>query len=72
MRRVAGFAAIDWAASLLVPTVGGVEATSNSAWAERKVTGRIEGGGLDLWRRELDTSSAELDGLGVDDACLGA
>ena len=60
MRRTSRFLGIDWADSLLVPTVGGVEATSNSAWAERKVTGRIEGGRLDLWRDELDERPAEL------------
>jgi hypothetical protein len=60
MRRVGGFAGVGWADSLLVPTVGGVEATSNSVWAERKVTGEIEGRQLDLWRDELDERSAEL------------
>jgi hypothetical protein len=60
MGRVAGFAGVGWADSLLVPTVGGVEATSNSVWAERKVTGEIEGRQLDLWRDELDERSAEL------------
>ena len=60
MRRVAGLVGIDWADTLLVPTVGGVEATSNSAWAERRVTGEIEGRRLDLWRDELDERSAEL------------
>jgi hypothetical protein len=60
MRRVASFAGIEWSTSLLVPTVGGVEATSNSAWAERTVTGRIEGARLDLWRDELDDRSADL------------
>ena len=56
MRRTAGFVGIDWADSLLTPTVGGVEATSNSTWAERRATGRIESGGLDLWREELDAA----------------
>jgi Sulfotransferase family len=60
MRRIASFVGIDWADSLLTPTVGGVEATSNSAWVERKATGRIESGGLELWRRELDERSAEI------------
>jgi len=60
MHGMAAFLGIGWSDSLLVPTVGGVEATSNSAWAERKVTGRIEGGRLDLWRDELDDRSAEL------------
>jgi sulfotransferase family protein len=53
MRRVAGFVGIDWSQSLLSPTVGGVGATSNSAWSARKVTGEIEGRRLDLWREEL-------------------
>ena len=60
MRRVADFAGIGWADSLLMPTVGGVEATSNSAWSARKVTGRIEGQQLELWREELDGRSAGL------------
>ena len=60
MRRTAGFVGIDWADSLLTPTVGGVAATSNSAWATRKTTGRIESGGLELWREELDERSREV------------
>jgi len=60
MRRVAAFAGIDWADTLLTPTVGGVAATSNSAWSARKVTGEIESRRLDLWREELDERSAEL------------
>ena len=60
MRRVADFLEIDWADSLLTPTVGGIEATSNSVWAERRVTGQIEDRRLDLWREELDERSAEL------------
>ncbi len=60
MRRTAGFVGIDWADSLLAPTVGGVPATSNSAWSARKVTGEIEGRRLDLWREELDERSSEL------------
>ena len=60
MRRTAGFVGIDWADSLLTPTVGGVEATSNSTWAERRATGRIESGGLELWRQEIDERSAEI------------
>ena len=59
MRRLASFVGIDWADSLLAPTVGGVPATSNSAWSERKVTGAIEDQRLDLWREELDYRSAE-------------
>jgi len=51
---------IEWAGSLLTPTVGGVEATSNSAWPARRVTGRIENRRLELWREELDERSAEL------------
>jgi len=53
MRRVAGFAGIEWSETLLTPTVGGVGATSNSAWSARKVTGEIESRRLDLWREEL-------------------
>jgi hypothetical protein len=53
MRRVAAFAGIEWSDTLLTPTVGGVAATSNSAWSARKVTGEIEGRRLDLWREEL-------------------
>jgi hypothetical protein len=60
MRRVADFAGIDWSDSLLTPTVGGVEATSNSAWSARKVTGEIEGRRLDLWREELDDQAAAV------------
>jgi Sulfotransferase family len=60
MRRVAAFVGVGWADSLLTPTVGGVEATSNSAWSARKVTGQIEGRRLELWRDELDARSAEL------------
>lgn len=60
MRRVAEFAGIDWAESLLTPTVGGVEATSNSAWPARRVTGAIEGRRLHLWRDQLDESAAAL------------
>ena len=60
MRRVAGFAGIDWSESLLTPTVGGMPATSNSAWAARKVTGEIEGRRLDLWRGELDEHATGL------------
>jgi hypothetical protein len=60
MHRMVAFLGIAWADSLLVPTVGGVEAMSNSAWTERKVTGRIESGRLDLWRDELDERSADL------------
>jgi hypothetical protein len=60
MRRAAAFVGIDWADSLLTPTVGGVEATSNSAWSDRQVTGEIEAARLDLWRGELDAREAEL------------
>ena len=60
MRRAADFVGIDWEDTLLVPTVGGVAATSNSAWPARQVTGQIEGRRLELWREELDERSAEL------------
>ncbi len=60
MRRVADFAEIEWSDSLLTPTVGGVGATSNSAWSARKVTGEIESRRLDLWREELDEHDAGL------------
>jgi hypothetical protein len=60
MRRVAGVLGLDWAGTLLAPTVGGVAATSNSAWSARKVTGEIESRRLDLWREELDARSVEL------------
>jgi hypothetical protein len=60
MRRVADFAGIDWADSLLTPTVGGVSATSNSAWSARRVTGEIEGTRLALWRDELDDPAAAV------------
>jgi sulfotransferase family protein len=60
MRRIADFAGIDWADSLLTPTVGGVGATSNSAWSSRKVTGEIEGRRLDLWRDEVGDRQAGL------------
>jgi hypothetical protein len=60
MRRVARFVGIDWSDSLLTPTVGGVRATSNSAWSARKVTGEIEGRRLDLWREELDDPAAAV------------
>jgi Sulfotransferase family len=60
MRRVADFAGIEWSESLLTPTVGGVGATSNSAWSARKVTGEIEGRRLDLWREELGEHEAGL------------
>ena len=60
MRRVASFAGIEWSDSLLTPTVGGVPATSNSAWSARKVTGEIEGRRLDLWREELGDHDARL------------
>lgn len=60
MRRVADFVGIDWSESLLTPTVGGVGATSNSAWSARKVTGEIEGRRLDLWREELDDPAAAV------------
>ena len=60
MRRVADFAGIEWSDSLLTPTVGGVPATSNSAWSARKVTGEIEGRRLDLWREELDPAAGGL------------
>jgi hypothetical protein len=60
MRRAADFVGIEWAGSLLTPTVGGIEATSNSSWPARKVTGRIESRQLELWREELDERSAEL------------
>jgi hypothetical protein len=60
MRGVAEFAGIEWSDSLLTPTVGGVGATSNSAWSARKVTGEIEGRRLELWREELDDSAVSL------------
>lgn len=60
MRGVGGFLGVDWAGSLLTPTVGGLAATSNSAWDVRKVTGKIEDTRLDLWRNELDGRSADL------------
>jgi hypothetical protein len=60
MRRTADFVGIEWADSLLTPTVGGVEATSNSAWQERQVTGQIESNRLELWREELDERASEL------------
>jgi hypothetical protein len=60
MGRIAEFMGIDWADTLLMPTVGGIPATSNSAWSERKVTGEIESRRLDLWREELDARSSEL------------
>jgi hypothetical protein len=60
MRRTADFVGVEWASSLLTPTVGGFEATSNSAWPARKVTGRIESRRLELWREELDERSSEL------------
>ena len=60
MRRTADFVGIEWAGSLLTPTVGGVEATSNSAWPARIVTGQIESRRLELWREELDERSSEL------------
>jgi len=65
MRGVAHVAGIDWDESLLVPTVGGVAATSNSAWSERKVTGTIESRGVDLWRETLSRRSSEV-------VCAGA
>jgi hypothetical protein len=60
MRRVAGLAGLDWAGTLLTPTVGGEAATSNSAWSARRVTGEIESRQLDLWRKELDARSLDL------------
>jgi hypothetical protein len=60
MRRVAGLAGLDWADTLLTPTVGGEAATSNSAWSARRVTGEIESRQLDLWRKELDLRSLDL------------
>jgi hypothetical protein len=60
MRRVASFAGIEWSDTLLTPTVGGVPATSNSAWSARKVTGEIEARRLDLWREELGHHEAGL------------
>jgi hypothetical protein len=60
MRRVSDFAGIEWSDLLLTPTVGGMPATSNSAWSARKVTGEIEGRRLDLWREELDPTAAGL------------
>lgn len=60
MRQVADFAGIEWSDKLLTPTVGGVGATSNSAWSARKVTGEIEGKRLDLWREELGDHEAGL------------
>lgn len=68
MRGVADFAGIEWSDSLLTPTVGGVGATSNSAWSARKVTGAIEGRRLDLWREELDGHAADLIGAATRDA----
>lgn len=62
MRRVADFLGLEWSPTLLVPTVGGVAATSNSAWPDRKVTGEIEGRRLDLWREQLGDSAASLIG----------
>jgi sulfotransferase family protein len=62
MRRVADFLGLEWSPTLLVPTVGGVAATSNSAWSDRKVTGEIEGRRLDLWREQLGDSAASLIG----------
>jgi hypothetical protein len=60
LRRVASFAAVDWDDALLVPTVGGTAATSNSAWSDRKVTGAIENRRLELWREELDQRSVDM------------
>ena len=60
MRRVADFVGVEWSESVLSPTVGGVGATSNSAWSVRKVTGEIEGRRLDLWREELGEHEAAL------------
>jgi hypothetical protein len=68
MRRVADFAGVEWSDSLLVPTVGGVGATSNSAWSARKVTGEIEGRRLDLWREELGGHAAGLVAAATRDA----
>lgn len=60
MRRVSGFLCLDWADTLLTPTVGGMPATSNSAWSARRVTGEIEAQRLDLWREELDDRAAAI------------
>lgn len=62
MRRVVDLLRLEWSPTLLKPTVGGVDATSNSAWPDRKVTGEIEGRRLDLWRGQLDGSAASLIG----------
>jgi hypothetical protein len=60
IRRVAEYLGLEWSPTLLTPTVGGVAATSNSAWSSRRVTGEIEGRRLDLWREQLDDSAASL------------
>lgn len=53
LTRVAEFIGIDWADSLLRPTLAGVPVRANSAWLERRVLGEIQD-------RSLRT--AELDG----------
>lgn len=68
MRRVAGFAGIEWSDSLLTPTVGGVGATSNSSWPARQVTGEIEARRLDLWREELGDRQTGLIAAATGDA----
>ena len=60
MRRVVDTLGLEWSPTLLTPTVGGVAATSNSAWSDRKVIGEIEGRRLDLWREQLGDSAASL------------
>jgi hypothetical protein len=60
MGRVADLVGVEWSETLLTPTVGGVEATSNSAWAARRVIGEIESRRVDLWREELDERSAAI------------
>jgi hypothetical protein len=60
MRRTAGLIGLGWSETLMRPTVGGIPATSNSAWSARRVTGEIESRQLELWREELDERSSEL------------
>jgi hypothetical protein len=57
MAEVARFLGIDFEEGLLMPTILGKPATSNSAWEGRRSEGRIDDSHLERWREELDEDS---------------
>jgi hypothetical protein len=60
MASVAEFLEIELSDSLLTPTSGGTEATSNSAWPDLRVQGRIGDRREERWRAELDEGSLRV------------